>query len=110
MTEFGRHLVDLSSGSLDRRVVRVQQAIRNPIFASALHRALAREEQEAPITDLDHLRGIVRSVLAADFGLDVAGVLLTFAWDAETKRLDVWCRTEATPEQVAEAATNAGTT
>src|SRR4051812_21336264 len=94
-------LVDASPGSLDRRVVRAQQVVGNPIFGSVLRRALAAAEAEAPVADYDRLRAIATRVLADDFGLDLTGVVLTFAWDPEAKQLGIWCRSQATPEQVA---------
>jgi hypothetical protein len=94
-------LIDASPGSLDRRLAKVSAVLATRIFATVFRWAVTRAESDAAIADYDRLRTLARHVLVTDFGCDLSGIALTFAWDPATKQLDIWCRPEATAARIA---------
>lgn len=78
----------LQRGGVVDHVQRVRAAIQSELFAERFRAALTFEASRS-IADLEGVRALVRRVLAEEFDCDTSDVLLTFAWNPETRALDI---------------------
>jgi hypothetical protein len=74
----------LLRGGTIERVQRVREVLQGPRFAARFQQTLTPE-----LSDLEAVRALALKVLAEDFRCDVSDVLLTFAWDPVTRKLDI---------------------
>ena len=74
----------LVKGGTIERVQRVREVIQGARFAVRLKAALTPD-----LASLEAVRALALKVLADDFQCDIEDVLLTFAWNPETRKLDI---------------------
>lgn len=93
------------AGVLDRMDA-VRLAVQSEFFARAAGAAFTRAASRGgPVTSAEDIRGVCMQVLAQVFPeLDRRDVQLNFAWDPETRKLEVYVHPSAEAAVVAIAA------